>query len=373
MRLRVSQISLCVAILATIGLIAWSTQPDRLLRSASSEIDQLYGTYRPFPYRWDGAHYGVIHGGASKGCIPLPEEKLAKARLQVARAERMAGQSARSLQLVGRIDLLLCKPSDAIPKYKLALLLEPTNSSLQLELGVAFALVADGDSQLDHEGALAYEAALQAMLQASRDFHGPEFLFNSALLFGEAQLPNQAMEQWTKVIQAEPSPEWREDEVARLAERQGFMRRRQQRMSALTASPASFVADRDDAHAGAELALGVATEEWLPQMYRSRVTRVTRQDLNDLASILLQDHHDRWLLDILKTKRSPQPERAFSDLSEAIRLNTKGEHSHAAEHARAAEKFFRQTNNAAGILRSRIEIVYSLDRRSQAAECKAAL
>lgn len=281
----------------------------------------------------------------------------------------MIGQNTRGLQLLGRADLLACQTESAIANYKLALLLEP-NSPVQLELGVAFALAGDSDPDLEREGALDYESALETMLQAGKESDGPEYLFDSALLFQRMELLHQGREQWQKAVRSEPSTKWREEEVTLLLNLDHFMQERQQRISALTRSPDSFLADKQDAHAGAELALEVAIEDWLPHLDASLSSR---KAIRELGQILWGDHHDRWLLDVAKTWQSHKLEDAFGDLSAAITSNIKGEHMKAAASAVAAEKAFRESGNSAGALRAQLELAYSFDRRSQSVQCLEAL
>jgi CHAT domain-containing protein len=368
MKLRIA-LAAC-AFVAMACVIAWYVWPALLLRAASQELDQRYAQFRPFSYRWVGAPLATTQRLNEENCKAIPDEKLAHALLGIARAEKRSGRTARSLQLAGRASLLLCDPAEAIPKYKLALLLEPDNPSLNLELGIAFALDADKDPQLDREGALDYEAALEFVLRAGRHTHSSELLFDSGLLFEAAQLPNQALEFWAQAEQAESSPQWRAETNNRLAELDRRIQGRQQRMSALTGSPDSFLAHPEEAHEGAELALGAAIETWLPQMYDSRVSKLA---LERLGSILSSDHHDRWLQDVLKTKPSNKARDAFRNLALSADANLKGEHLRAAALAQNAEEAFIATNNIAGMLRTRIEMAYSLDRRSQPDDCLSAL
>src|SRR5689334_23345759 len=123
MRLRALQV--CCALLLTAGIIAWLFWPHYLIWSATNTLNRLYIEYRPFPYRWIDAGISAIKVQESTpGCTAVPEDKLAESQLKIAQAEKRSGQTAQSLQQLGRIDLLLCMPSEAIRKYKLALLLE---------------------------------------------------------------------------------------------------------------------------------------------------------------------------------------------------------------------------------------------------------
>ena len=368
MRLRVLQVS--CALLLTAGIIAWLVWPHYLIWSATNALNRLYTQYRPFPYRWIGAGFSAIKVQEfTPGCTAIPDDKLAESRLKLAQAEMRTGRTTQSLQQLGRVDLLLCRPSEAIQKYKLALLLDPANPSLNLELGVAFALDASMDPQLVRQGALDYEAALEAVLRSARHRQSPETVFDSALLFEEAQLPIQAQERWTQAKNLEHGTEWPAEDQARLAALQRRIKERQQRMLDLTSSPDSFLAHGNNA-SGDELALGTAIEHWLPEMHNSPASTPA---LARLGSMLLVDHHDSWLLDVMKTKPSSTAIAAFKNLALAVNSNIKGEHTRAADFAYKAESYFLASHNPAGALRARLEIVYSLDRRSQPDACLSEL
>ncbi len=356
--------------LLTAGIIAWLVWPHYLIWSATNALNRLYIQYRPFPYRWLGAGFSATKiQESTPGCTAIPEGKLAEARLKIAQAQLRAGQTAQSLQQFGRIDLLLCRPSDAIQEYKLALLLEPHDSSLNLELGVAFALDASMDSHLQRQGALDYEAALEAVLRSARHNQSPETLFDSALLFEEAQLPIQAQELWARAEKLEHSTEWQREDQIHLAALQRRIGERKQRIINLTNSPDSFLAHGDDS-SGDELALGAAVEHWVPEMFDSPASKLA---MEHLGSMLFADHHDRWLLDVIRTKPSANARDAFKNLALAVRSNVKGEYIHAAELAQHSESLFLRSHNSAGVLRAQLEIVYSLDRRSQSKACVSEL
>jgi CHAT domain-containing protein len=353
-------------LLLTAGILVWLVWPHYLIWSATNALNRLYIQYRPFPYRWIDAGFSAIKFQESApGCTAIPEDKLAESRLKIAQAEIRTGRTTQLLQQLGRVDLLLCRPSEAIQEYKLALLLGPDNPSLNLELGVAFALDASTDPQLERQGALDYEAALEAVLRSARHSQSPEILFDSALLFEEAQLPIQAEERWTQAEKLDHAAEWRAEDQARLATLQRRIRERKQRIINLTTSPDSFLAQGNDS-SGDELALGAAVEHWLPEMFDSPASKLA---LEHLGSMLLADHHDRWLLDVMKMKPSTGARDAFKSLAFAVRSNVKGEYIHAAELAQESEIFFLHSHNAAGALRAQLEIIYSLDRRSQSKAC----
>lgn len=352
------------------GVLAWRLWPRYLLWSAEKELNALYASYRPFPYRWNAAPFARWQENLHHSCTPVSEEDLVSARLHIARGEKRTGRTSKSLQLLGRRDLLSCNSEAAIHDYKLALLLDPNNPSLELELGIAFAVDSEMDPTLEHQGALDYETGLEAMLRAGRKNVSPEFLFDTALFFEKAQMPNQAAKQWIRAVNAEQSSTWRNEDEKWLSQLTDKIEARRLKTSELTVSPDSFLAHTGEASEGAELALDAAIENWLPTFYDSSNSRLA---LEKLGRILLSQHQDRWLLDVIKTRSSSVAKEAFADLAQAIQSNIRGEHLKAFAFASDAVDLFRKSQNSAGELRARLERVYSLDRRSESSKCMQAL
>jgi CHAT domain-containing protein len=368
MRLRVLQVS-CALLLATV--VAWLVWPHYLIWSATNTLNRLYVQYRPFPYRWIGADFSLATiKESTNGCAAVPEAKLAESRLKITEAELRIGRTSAILQQLGRVDIMLCLPTEAIQKYKLALLLDPDNPSLNLELGIAFALDANMDPQLDQQGALDYEAAMERMLRSGRLRHSAEFLFDSALLFEAAQLPLEAEEQWTEAATVDNSEQWRSEDHKRGFELQSRIDKRQQRILQFSSLLGVALKESDDMRDGSELALDTAVEKWLPKIGQPAVSR---RDLQKLGDLLVSYHHDRWLIDVMKATPFQNTEQAFQYLAASVHDNLKGEHLSAKDSAQKAEELFEKSHNLAGELRARVEMAYASQRLSDITECLCAL
>src|SRR5882724_1016867 len=338
---RLKHLLLLVFAVAAVAL-AWLLWPRPALVSVELELNRLYGSCRPFAYRWTGAPYRPLGNGPCQ--VPLHTLQMLAGKLD--KAERTAGRSARSLQLRGRINLLYGSYDDAVSKYRLALLLDPASSSLQLELGVSFALRAKAEDR-----ALDYEPALEQMLESLQHSRTPETLFDTALLFEEVPLPLQAMDRWQDVIKNEPVPPWRDEAQSRRSKLERKLQAREQRMHDLTDSPASYLAHAEEAQDSIEIVMSEALEKWLPLFHTSPVHR---RALERLADELKDKHHDPWLADLLQVPASPAENRALRALSDAWTANLRGEHFRAQVAAAAAEKMFRQLASPAGELRARV-------------------
>jgi CHAT domain len=336
-----------------------------LLRSVESESNRLYAKYRPFDYRWVGAPYGISKGTDPGSCRhAVPGREIDHLLWQTGEAEVILGHGSRLGRLRGRAYLLSCQLELSIDEFKGALRANPDDAGLQLELGMAFALNADARNPL------AYENALELVLKASRQWTSAESLYDSALLFEQTQLYMDARKKWKETTDKESVAEWKKESDQRSAAREDFVSAHDRQIAALS-SPDSYLAVGEaQQQEGEELALDAATRKWLGEIGQSPDVQKASQHLGVL---LLRDHHDKWLLDLLKTKSSPQFQSALAELSEAVRLNLKGEYGHAGVAARLAQKNFAASGNRAGVLRAQLEIVYSLDRREDAKACLVAL
>ena len=214
---------------------------------------------------------------------------------------------------------------------------------------------------------------MEAMLRSSRASRSPESLFDSALLFEEASLPEQAEEQWTLATKTESSPEWRAEDLARQSELSSALKQRGDKISMFSTDKISMfstsldalLSHPEDAGVGSELALNAAIEKWLPQMGDAAVLLA----LKKLSGLLISFHHDHWLADVLKPAPSGNAKAAFTYLAQAQGSNIRGEYLRAAKLAQKAERLFKESRNEAGALRARVETIYSLDRRSEAQGC----
>jgi CHAT domain-containing protein/tetratricopeptide (TPR) repeat protein len=337
------------------------SQAEQQLAAVESQINECYRAYRPFPYRWSGAPYSPL----SPGMHQIPEKQLRLLLGQIERVERSFGRNARSIKLKARINLVGGKYDTALHAYHLAALLAPDDSNVHLEIGIAFALRAKAEGR-----ALDYEHSLETILQAEQHSHTSEILFDVALLFEEVPLPQQAVEQWQTVISTEPSSKWQWEAERRLARLRPWLQRRADRVHGLTMSPTSYLKHTNDVQGAEELVAETALENWLPV---ANSLADARTALTHLAEKLKAEHHDEWLIDLLKTRHSRDAVAALQALSESLKANSKGNHVRAEKLATIAERLFRRLHNPAGILRSRLERAYSLDRRWRPEACMSAI
>lgn len=351
-----------VAIAPAAAFLVWRYLPSFFLLRAEHALNDLARSERPFPWRWPG----VLPGDAPhEPTRRVESERLRPIITDIQRADAWSGRTAHSLQLRARAALLAGDPDRAIGHYELAKSLAGTPGDLDLELGIAYALRAKSEQR-----ALDYEHALEYVLAADRQSRSPETLFDSALLFEEIPLPNQAVDRWREVVGAERQPTWKNEAIRRLAAAELKLTARDQRIRDLTGSPESYLDHASSASESLEIVLDTALSQWLPSLSQSAVAR---RAVERLAGDLQTARHDVWLAELLRGERNRNISGPLRALSDAWQANSNGNHIQAAENADVAERGFRALGNPAGAMRARLEKVYSLHRRAESEACLTAV
>jgi len=346
----------CVSIVAVLGCVClFPDRPATTLSRAEAELNHVYKKYRPFPYRWKDAPLG---SPAVHQCSALYKE-VAKAESYLAEEQQKNSQTARVLQLSGRLELLAGHFDKAIVEYRRALGLVPDDSGLQLELAIAYAMRAKCESR-----PLDYEYAMEQMLAIKQAT--PESAFDLALVYSEVPLPEAANAQWENAIRLEQSARWRREIEQKRSDVQHQLQDWRDRFRALTSSPGSYLVYADQATPDIELVLVEALQDWLSHY---REDQLARAALDHIATVLAEHYRDPWLSALLQTPSTQMGNAALGELASAIRENNKGNHIRAEVHAKIARSLFDQVRNRAGFLRARLELVYSLDRQWRQEEC----
>jgi len=331
--------------------------PEQQLANVERNLNEIYKTYRPFPYRWPGAPY------SAHGYQQVDKELIGRELNTIQIAETSLGRSSHTLRLLGRANLLKGAYDEAAQNYRAATIRSPDDPDLPLELSISFALRAETEGR-----ALDYERALETILSIEHRSLSPEVFFDTALLFEKIPLPRQAIEKWQVSINHESSPSWSKEAQEELTRLKNSMDRRERRLHDITASPSSYLAHAKQAENSLEVVVSEALENWLPRLYDSAEVRGA---LTELALAVEGRHKDPWLIDLLKVEGSPDARAGFEDLSESAAANARGEHIRALHLAKKAEKLFSKLKNSSGELISLAEAAYSLHRQFRLQECVA--
>lgn len=120
---------------------------------------------------------------------------------------------------------------------------------------------------------------------------------------------------------------------------------------------------------GAESDLYTAVTLWLPDAMK-QPDGGSKQRLNELADLVIQEHSDFWLKDFLAALK-PGSSQPVTELGAAVVANQQGRTGDALQHARHAMAGFARQHNAPGELRARYEEVYAYQRQLNGAACRA--
>jgi CHAT domain-containing protein len=113
--------------------------------------------------------------------------------------------------------------------------------------------------------------------------------------------------------------------------------------------------------------LDVAVTRWLPRRWENANYEAA---LHVLAGLFEERHHDRWLRDLLASRRSEGMVRSQAALAEAVQANLADESDLALRKSEEAASGLRSEGNRAGVLRAEFEQIYAIHRSVEsAADC----
>jgi hypothetical protein len=105
--------------------------------------------------------------------------------------------------------------------------------------------------------------------------------------------------------------------------------------------------------------LDMAVTKWLPRRWECAECE---RAVEALAVRIEDRHHDRWLHDMLASRRSEALVRSQADLAAAAEANLSDESDLALRKSVNAANGFRSAGNRAGALRAGFEQIYAIHR-----------
>jgi tetratricopeptide (TPR) repeat protein len=177
-------------------------------------IAQAYAQQRPFEYRIPGAAYAPVRvqrraAGAFQGPASLFD-----AEGTITRQLEKHPDDVKWLQLQARAEMLIRAPEAAIDALRRALVRKPDDPALTADLGMAYALrAANSNRDIDYGSAIEY---LGRSLKAKPD--DPVVLFNRAIVYQHTLAYEDAIRDWRRYLELDPSGPWREEAQQNLAE-----------------------------------------------------------------------------------------------------------------------------------------------------------
>jgi tetratricopeptide (TPR) repeat protein len=195
-----------------VGWLAWTRwtagAPARLIARA-------YTQQRPFEFRIPGASYAVVRQERrGTGSTFQKPSALLEAEAGVARELEKYPDDVKWLELRARVEMLGREPDAAISTLQHALERKPDDPDLMADLGMAYALRAEGPNHdVDFGYAIEY---LGRSLKAKPN--SPEAIFNRAVVYERMLLIEDAIHEWRHYLELDASGSWRAEAQRHLAE-----------------------------------------------------------------------------------------------------------------------------------------------------------
>lgn len=372
--------------LATLAVLAfgtwWWLQPR--VRNAERLLAEAYTAERTVEMRIPGARYAPL--ATQRGKVP-PRSELAllKAKLMIENELAAHPNGAAWMAAQGRAQLLEGRFQEARTSLEHALEIETNSPSILTDLATVYFQIAQQEGRDDFYQSAA--AKLNDVLKARPD--DPIALFNRAIVYEHIGSYPLAIEDWQHYLRVDPQSDWALQEAQQRLERLRKLLKSKQTQRVLPADPiqaAQWLESRIRGEPAAKaMSVGALDEEyleiagtrWLPALFVTGAKTGAGQAMPEwralslLARVLEQEHGDRWISDLLVPPWSGTFAAAVSALSQAFRANAEGDPVDAEAKAIRAEKSFRAAGNVAGMLRSRLELVYAFHREVKADRCLA--
>jgi CHAT domain-containing protein len=115
-----------------------------------------------------------------------------------------------------------------------------------------------------------------------------------------------------------------------------------------------------------EIYLDVAVTKWLPRRWQDAKFE---RALSALAIRFDERHRDRWLRDVLASRRRRRAEQGLAALSAAVEANLADESDRGLANATDAVSRLKAAGDEAGALRGELEQIYALERAQRSAKC----
>ena len=338
----------------------------RLLHPASAEqlLAQAYTARRTVDVRIPGAVYAPLRlrRAGTDSSFDKPEALL--------RAEALISENLRKhpsdpswVDAKGWAELLDGEYDNAITTLQRGFEANPDSARLMADLGAAY--FARGKSA---NRAIDYGTAVEFLGKAlTKNPNDPIALFNRALASEQIFLYSQAVDDWEHYLKLDPRGEWADEARRRLAGVQERLQQHERGMLEPLLEPKEIVGSEFDnvvlknkIDDRIEEYLHVAVTDWLPQAFAldsSSTSNDAATALQALSRILVEQHNDPWLADLLNQPHGAGFPAGIRLLSQALIADDSGDYSAAHRSAQRAAQLL--TENPAAALRAKAEEAYS--------------
>jgi CHAT domain-containing protein/cytochrome c-type biogenesis protein CcmH/NrfG len=351
-----------------------------LRRTSLSSVNRLiaaaYTQQRTLELRIPNARYAEVRmqRGAERSVTDHPASLL-EAETDIARKLERHPSDPGWLQAKARADLLDGNYDSAVVSLERALEVEPDSPEIMIDLASAY-YQRGGPSSSSVENGRALEFLGRALAKTP---DSPIGLFNRAVIAERMFLYTQSAADWERYLQIEPHGEWSDEARRHLETVRGKLKNQKGSVVPLL-SPRQLLEAGNGFRAQLlverrfEDYLHVAVRDWLPEAYTSETTAQrggseARAALAVIANVANAEHRDRWLSDLLAGSAARTFPEALAALASAVKFGDRGDYTASLEQAGLADRLFKDSGNAAGSLRSRMEALFALHLSQQGALC----
>jgi CHAT domain-containing protein/cytochrome c-type biogenesis protein CcmH/NrfG len=381
-----------VALLAVVGVGSWIVFRQVQLRhqpaAAESMLARAYTKKRTLELRIAGAAYAPINltRGEAGSFANSPKELLSAEALIASQLESQPTNPAW-LQAQAEADMLEGKYDPAVQALRHAVELEPQSPALLTDLASAYFQRGESQDKKD-DLAAAYENLSKALALQPDD---PVALFNRAVVGEHLFLYHQALDDWDHYLRVDPASQWAQEARIHSDAVRTKLKDHQSQATPPSAERLIEVASGSspptDVDQRIEEYLDLAIRSWLPAAFPDRGNEVgtnkgqtdaaklngdprALQALFFLADLASQHHGDHWLADLLRGSSAPHFPQAVAALARASTADLSGEYEVSSQQGQIAERLFRASGNAAGVLRAQFDQTFAAQMERRSEDCR---
>jgi CHAT domain-containing protein/cytochrome c-type biogenesis protein CcmH/NrfG len=361
-----SRLGFAVLAMAVVLVTAWVSL--RLIRPPSAEqlLANAYTEHRTLEIRIRGARFAPmqVERGGGRSNLDRPSSLL-KAEEQISENLNKDPNFPAWLDAKSRADMLDGNYGSAIEALQRALVGNPDSANILTDLGSAYCAQANSTGRaVDYANAIEF---LSKALKKTPD--DPIALYNRAIANEGLAEYVSAAEDWQSYLRVDPQGDWADDVRKRLAAVRQKVESREKSLSEPLLTPEEIArvgteseALRDNVDLRIEEYLRLAVTDWLPAAFPDSRTASSSSDdgaLAFLAALTRERHHDTWLGDLLAHVSGPGFARAVKTLASSIQANQQGDYLAGRSFAHKSAELFRLAGSPAGVLRAKVEEIYS--------------
>jgi CHAT domain-containing protein/tetratricopeptide (TPR) repeat protein len=352
--------SIAAGIVLAPGLV-WLIM-EMLAPSPARLLAEAYHEQRTSVFRIVDSRYSPFRIERGSGSASSKPAQLFKAQGELAERIKARPDDPELLRLQAEASMMERLPGPAVQTLLKALDFQPQDARILADLGVAYALRGELETQPAD-----YPNALEYLSRSIRLQRAPEVIFNRALVLERMYLKDQAVLEWEAYLKLDGSSDWAKEAQKHLADLKAEMKSREDALARIVDDPDKFLALAATGSADAEAFLrDIAVTKWLPRVHsdpRAREATVR------LGQILQQKHGDSWLAEMARDIDRSGMAEGLQRLADARVGNQTARAQEALASAREAQQSFARAGSQSGVLWARFEEVTAVRILLRSKEC----